>query len=86
VSHPAGASHQPEPDRILQPVERDENAQRSGHDGDEGTSIVKVMEVPSGEHGRSSRGQMLQTLDAQLNSVHSELAYRADSAIRELSC
>jgi hypothetical protein len=48
-------SHQPEPDRVLKPVERNENAQRPGHDGDEGTSIVKMMEVPSGENGWAGR-------------------------------
>jgi hypothetical protein len=79
----AGGSHQPEPDRVLEPVERDENPQRPGHDGDEGTSVIKVMEVPRGEHGGSGRGQMLQTLDAQIDSAHSEFAYRAGGAVRE---
>ena len=56
AGHLAGASHQPEPGPVLKPVERDENAQRPGHNGSEGATIVEVMKVPSGEKGWPGRG------------------------------
>jgi hypothetical protein len=79
----AGASHQSEPCRVLQPIERDENLQRPGDNRYQDATIVEVMEVPSGQNGWSSRGQMLQTLDVQVDSARGELAYRADGAVRQ---
>ncbi|MCD6057010.1 MAG: hypothetical protein K0Q89_540 [Thermomicrobiales bacterium] len=56
AGHLAGASHQPESSRVLEPVERDENAQRPGSNYYQGATVVEVMEVPSGEKGWPGRG------------------------------
>jgi hypothetical protein len=51
--------HQPVPQRVSQPVKRDDDVKPPGYDGEQGAAVVEVVKVTGGDDDGTGRWNML---------------------------
>ena len=66
------------PDRVRQPVKRDDDVQPAGHDSHQRAAIVEVVEVTGSDDDGASRRDVLYPLDAQLDTAQQQATDRAN--------